>query len=85
MEFYLVPIQKSGKSRFQGIKNLILCSQRLRSDDRRQSLNEHMLIMVVFGHTSPCAGEKIYDKLYFYANCLRASVSKLADTMEAHT
>jgi hypothetical protein len=29
--------------------------------------------------------EKIKDKLLLYANCLRASVSKLADTMEAHT
>jgi len=44
-----------------------------------------MLIMVVFGPTCPCTEEKVKEKLYFYANCLRASVSKLADTMEAHT
>ena len=45
----------------------------------------NLLITVIFGHTSPTIGERIKEKLYFYAACLRASVSKLADTMEAHT
>ena len=54
-------------------------------DDGLQSPNEHMLIIVVFGRTPPAIGDRIKEKLYFYTACLRASVSKLADTMEAHT
>jgi hypothetical protein len=54
-------------------------------DDGLQPPNEHMLIIVVFGRTPPAIGDRIKEKLYFYTACLRASVSKLADTMEAHT
>jgi hypothetical protein len=54
-------------------------------DGRRQSSNEHLPIIIIFKRTSPAIGDRIKEKLYFYTACLRASVSKLADTMEAHT
>lgn len=40
--------------------------------------------MVNFRYTTP-ASDKNEVNFYFYAGCLRAIVSKLADTMDAHT
>jgi hypothetical protein len=80
-----VPVQKSGKMKFRDIQKLDQWCHKLISDSRCQSLNEHLLIIVIFGRTSPASKEKIDEKFYFYAACLRASVSKLADTMEAQT
>jgi len=80
-----VPVQKSGKMSFQGTKKYNFWWQHLSRDDGLQLTNEHLLIIAVFGRTSPAIGDRIKEKLYFYAACLRASVSKLADTMEAHT
>jgi hypothetical protein len=74
-----------GKNEISGHQKLKFRWQQLRGDDHCQPLNEHLLITVIFGRTSLATGEKIKEKLYFYATCLRASVSKLAETMEAHT
>ena len=80
-----MPVQKSGKMRFHGTKKLTFRWQQPWVDNRCQLLNEHLLITVIIVHTSPAFGEIINEKLYFYAACLRASVSKLADTIEAQT
>ena len=75
-------IGKNEISRNKKNKTLVAVTQ---GDDGLQPLNEHLLIIVVFGRTSPAIGDRIKEKLYFYTACLRARVSKLADTMEAHT
>jgi hypothetical protein len=80
-----VPVQKSGKMGLPGTKKIKFRWQQLWIDNRCQLVNEHLLITTIFGRTSPAFGEVINEKLYFYAVCLRASVSKLADTIEAQT
>jgi len=84
-EDYLVPVQKSGKMGLPGIKKIKFRWQQLWIDNCCQLANEYLLITSIFGRTSPAFGEIVNEKLCFYAACLRASVSKLADTIEAQT
>jgi hypothetical protein len=74
-----------GKNEISRRQKIIILVATPRGDDHLQASNEHLLIIVVFGRTSPAIEDRIKEKLFFYTACLRASVSKLADTMEAHT